>query len=330
MVSQYLVHCIAERTENETVMLNHPTVGTNDPAHLLAPADRNGVHIVVLSGISGAGKTTALKAFEDIGFEAIDNPPFPLLLPLLRDPSGERLVIGVDARTRGLDVPALLECRQALASSEKATLTVVYLDCDEDVALRRFKETRRRHPLAPDGSIRDGLGIEQKMLRQLRAEADHVLDTSLMSPRELKRWIAGAFAAEDPTGLVVQLVSFSYRQGLPREADLVFDVRFLANPHYDTVLRPMSGLDADVGAYVQADPGTDAFLEHLRHLFDFVLPRYEQEGKSYLTIAIGCTGGRHRSVYITETLSSMLYGQGWPVRTSHRDIDKDRQVQADR
>jgi UPF0042 nucleotide-binding protein len=285
---------------------------------------------VILSGVSGAGKTTALKAFEDIGFDAVDNPPFALLLPLLDGRPGERLVIGVDARTRGLDVPALLRARTAAGARTGAPVLLVYLDCDEEVALRRFKETRRRHPLAPDGSPRDGLHIEQAMLAQLRGEADHVLDTSLLSPRELKRWVAGAFGAEDPGGLVVQMLSFSYREGLPREADLVFDVRFLANPHYDPALRPLSGLDAAVSDYVQADPGTAVLIDHLTRLFDFVLPRYEQEGKSYLTIAIGCTGGRHRSVYLTEALSAILYGKGWLVRTTHRDIDKDRRVQADR
>ncbi len=325
-----VVNCRAWRMEDVTFMLKHTLPTASNTDHAAPPNERADSHIIILSGFSGSGKTTALKAFEDIGYEAIDNPPFPLLVPLLEEPPGEQLVIGVDARTRGIDVPALLACRQRLTDAGKMAFSVIYLDCDEDVAMRRFKETRRRHPLVPDGSIRDGLGVEQRMLRQLRDEADHVLDTSLMSPRELKRWVAGTFATEDPSGLVVQLVSFSYRQGLPREADLVFDVRFLSNPHYDPVLRPLSGLDAAVGEYVQADPGTAVFLEQLRGLLDFVLPRYEQEGKSYLTIAIGCTGGRHRSVYITETLSALLYHQDWPVRTSHRDIDKDRQVQADR
>ena len=310
-------------------MLKHAS-GITAPADATGPAAGAAPQIVILSGISGAGKTTALKAFEDAGFEAIDNPPFALLLPLIRDHTDGRLVVGVDARTRGLDAAALLAEAAGLNATGKTAIIVIYLDCDEDVALRRFKETRRRHPLAPDGSIRDGLAIEQDMLRQLRDEADHVLDTSLMSPRELKRWVSGVFAAGEPAGLSLEIVSFSYRQGLPREADLVFDVRFLANPHYDPDLRPMSGLDPAVGAHVQADPGTSALLDHLTRLFEFVLPRYEQEGKSYLTIAIGCTGGRHRSVYIAETLSAMLYGQGWPVRTTHRDIDKDPRTQASR
>jgi UPF0042 nucleotide-binding protein len=286
--------------------------------------------IIILSGISGAGKTTAMKAFEDIGFEAVDNPPFSMLLLLLDAPPAERMVIGVDARTIGLDVPALLAARRKIADEPGINLLLVYLDCEEDVAIRRFKETRRRHPLAADGSPREGLVVEQRLLDPLRAEADYVLDTSIMAPRELKRWIAGAFAAEDLGGLVVQIVSFSYRQGLPREADLVFDVRFLSNPHYIEDLRPMSGLDAEVGAYVEADPGTGTLLESLEQLFSFVLPRYEQEGKSYLTIAVGCTGGRHRSVFIAEKLASMLYGQGWPVRTTHRDIDREHRIQANR
>lgn len=306
---------------------NAPNGGATDAG---STRPKRGRQIIILSGISGAGKTTALKAFEDLGFDAVDNPPFRLLRPLVAEPSSEGLVIGMDARTRGLDVDALLDMRRELTASGSGPVTVIYLDCDEEVAVRRFKETRRRHPLAPDGSIQDGLKVEQNMLRMLHEGADHVLDTSLMSPRELKRWVTGAFGAEDPSGLVVQVVSFSYRQGVPREADLVFDVRFLANPHYEPDLRPLSGLDPAVGAYVQADTGTAAFLEHLERFFDFVLPRYEQEGKSYLTIAIGCTGGRHRSVYLTETLSAMLRAKGWPVHTTHRDIEKDPQIQAAR
>ncbi len=323
------------------LMQKHTDNAPSDEPADAEPARRHGGRqIIILSGISGAGKTTALKAFEDLGFDAVDNPPFRLLRPLIAEPLTEEqpvaeasragLVIGMDARTPGLDVDALLNLRRELTASGSGPITIIYLDCDEEVAGRRFKETRRRHPLAPDGSIQDGLKVEQDMLRVLHERADHVLDTSLMSPRELKRWVAGTFGAEDPSGLAVQVVSFSYRQGVPREADLVFDVRFLANPHYEPDLRPLSGLDPAVGAYVRADHGTATFLEHLERFFDFVLPRYEQEGKSYLTIAIGCTGGRHRSVYLTETLSAMLYAKGWLVHTLHRDIDKDPQVQAAR
>jgi RNase adapter protein RapZ len=290
--------------------------------------DRKHGHIVILSGISGAGKTTAMKAFEDIGFDAIDNPPFAVLPTLLNQPPAEKLVIGVDARTRGLDVEMLLSARSRFAAASGAALSLVYLDCEEEVALRRFKETRRRHPLSADGSPREGLVIEREMLNSLRKEADYVLDTSIMSPRELKRWVQGIFGAEDPAGLIVQLVSFSYRQGIPREADLMFDVRFLVNPHYDEELRPKSGLDPEVAAYVESDPGTAKLLGSLSDLFDFCLPRYEQEGKSYLTIAIGCTGGRHRSVYVTEKLAAHFVAHGWSVQVMHRDIERERLAQA--
>ena len=287
-------------------------------------------HIVILSGISGAGKTTALKSFEDIGYEAIDNPPFALLLPLLAAPPAARIVVGVDARTLGLDVPRLIAAIADADATAGVSCSLVYLDCDEEVALRRFKETRRRHPLAADQSPAAGLKTEQKMLVDLRGRADHVLDTSIMAPRELKRWVAGAFSPETDTSMQVQVISFSFRQGLPREADMVFDVRFLANPHYEPDLKPLSGLDAEVGAYVEADPGAATFIDALDNLLRVTLPRHEQEGKVYLTIAIGCTGGRHRSVYLTEKVSGMLYRQGWPVTTIHRDIDREHQFQASR
>ncbi|MCA8927708.1 MAG: RNase adapter RapZ [Alphaproteobacteria bacterium] len=276
--------------------------------------------LVLLTGLSGAGKTTALKAFEDIGFDAIDNLPFRLLAPLLHDDPPARLAIGVDARTRGFDPAELLALRRRLVDADGWDVALVYLDCDDDTMLRRFTETRRRHPLSDLGGARDGVARERELLAPLRSEADRVLDTSLMTARELKRWVAGGFESEGPSGLAVQVVSFSFRQGLPREADLVFDVRFLANPHYQPDLRPLTGRDAPVADYIRTDPGLQTFLDLLQGLTEFALPRYEQEGKSYLTLAIGCTGGRHRSVFVAEQLAAMLQRQGWTASVRHREL----------
>ncbi len=276
--------------------------------------------IILLTGLSGAGKTTALKALEDIGFDAVDNLPFHLLDALLGDPQVERLAVGIDLRTRGFDADALLAIKLRMTEADDADVTMVYLDCDDDTMMRRFTETRRRHPLSDGGAVRDGFASERRQLAPLRAQADRVLDTSLMTPRELKRWIAGGFEAGGPSGMAVQVVSFSFREGLPREADLVFDVRFLANPHYVPELRSLTGLDAAVGAHIQNDPGLGTLMVMLEQFTEFVLPRYEQEGKSYLTLAIGCTGGRHRSVYVAEQVTAMLHRQGWTASLLHREL----------
>jgi RNase adapter protein RapZ len=276
--------------------------------------------VVLLTGLSGAGKATALKAFEDIGFEAIDNPPFGLLNQLIRDEPPARLAIGVDVRTRGFDPATLIQIKNQLEADGGRQVSLVFLDCDDDTMLRRFTETRRRHPLSDLGGARDGVGRERAMLAPLRALADQVLDTSLMTPRELKRWITGGYEADGPSGMAVQVVSFSFRQGLPREADMVFDVRFLANPHYVPELQPLTGLDVAVGAHISNDPSATVFLELLEEFTEFLLPRYEQEGKSYLTLAIGCTGGRHRSVFIAEQLLVLLQRQGWVASVAHREL----------
>tara|TARA_R110002096_G_scaffold105704_20_gene232514 strand:- start:320 stop:1219 length:900 start_codon:yes stop_codon:yes gene_type:complete len=276
--------------------------------------------IVLLTGLSGAGKTTALKAFEDVGFEVVDNIPFSLLDQLLADDTAMRLAIGLDVRTRGFTVDRLLALKRRLEGRPGIDVSLVFLDCDDEAALRRFTETRRRHPLTGAGTAREGLSQERALLAPLRGEADRVLDTSLMTPRELKRWVAGGFEAAGPKGMTVQVVSFSFRQGLPREADLVFDVRFLANPHYVEELRPLTGLDEAVGNHICNDPGTQSLMAILEWFLEFALPRYEQEGKSYLTLAIGCTGGRHRSVFIAEQSAELLRRQGWTVNVVHREL----------
>ena len=277
------------------------------------------LRVVLVTGLSGAGKGTILHALEDLGYEAVDNPPLPLLDSLVGR-SDRPLAIGIDARTRGFDPTAVLEALAALRRNPALAPSLVFAEADEPVLLRRYTESRRRHPLAPSGKIADGIAAERSATAPLRAAADLLVDTSETTPAALRRLIDGHFAAAADTGLAVALVSFSYAAGLPREADLVFDVRFLRNPHYVPELRPLTGRDPTVCAYVEADPDFPAFLAKVCDLLLLLLPRYRQEGKSYVTIAVGCTGGRHRSVHVAERISEVLGLAGWRVTTTHREL----------
>lgn len=278
---------------------------------------------LLVTGMSGAGRSTTLKSLEDLGYEAVDNLPLSLLEGVLRGeaPADRPVAIGIDVRTRGFAVQDLLQ-RLDRAASGGAEPPLLFLDCDDEVLRRRFTETRRRHPLAEGRPLADGIAFERRLLTPLRERATLVLDTSSLAPAELKRILAGHFGSE--TGpMSVFVLSFSYRGGLPREADLVFDVRFLRNPHYDPDLRPLTGLDPAIGAFVADDPAFAGFRDSLAGLFAALLPRYEQEGKSYLTIAFGCTGGRHRSVYVAEVIGEWLKKQGWRVDVTHRELARD-------
>lgn len=280
--------------------------------------------VILVTGMSGAGRSTALKILEDLGYEAVDNLPLSLLEGLVRQTGGNGatrpLAIGVDIRTRNFAVAPVLDALDKLATDEGIEILILFLDCDDDVLLRRYTETRRRHPLAEDRPVPDGIRLERRLLSRLRDRADAVIDTSETNLWDLKEQMSGRFVIGKKTELRISVTSFSYRHGLPREADLVFDVRFLANPHYDKTLRPLSGEDAEVGAFVSADADFNAFLDHLRSMLDVLLPRYEKEGKSYLTIAVGCTGGRHRSVYVARRLVELLENQGRRVTLHHRDL----------
>jgi UPF0042 nucleotide-binding protein len=289
----------------------------NNPGH---PAARP---VVLVTGLSGAGKASILRTLEDLGFETVDNPPLQILEELVGDGTGP-IAIGVDARSRGFDAAEVRHAIDRLRRRVDIQATLVFATAEEAVLLRRFSETRRRHPLAPGGPMgsRVSVGIAQEaaLLAPLRDAADLVVDTSDLPLPDLRRLIERRFRPSGAAGLDVTVISFGYPKGLPREAELVFDMRFLRNPHYDPALRPMTGKDAPVAAYVEADPDFVPFWTRMTGLLDLLLPRYVAEGKKYLTVAIGCTGGKHRSVLVAERLAAHLQAGGWRSDVIHRDI----------
>ncbi|ARW10100.1 RNase adapter RapZ [Acetobacter ascendens] len=293
------------------------------------PAPRR---ILLVSGLSGAGKSSILRILEDLEHEVIDNPPLGMLDDIVA--RAERPVaIGVDSRTRGFDASAVLEAMARLRMNPHLRVELIYATADESVLLRRYTATRRRHPLAPHGSIKEGIEEEIALTAPLRAAADLVIDTTDMPPPELRQFVESRFSpwtGGAQEGLTVALMSFAYPAGLPREADIVFDARFLRNPHYVPELAPKTGLDADVAEYVAEDQDYLPFLNQIHAMLQLVLPRFVQEGKKYATIAIGCSGGRHRSVTIVEALAKKLSapdGMGsyegagqWPIMVMHREL----------
>jgi UPF0042 nucleotide-binding protein len=279
--------------------------------------------VVLVTGLSGAGKASILRTLEDLGFETVDNPPLQILEELVSDGTSP-IAIGVDARSRGFEAADVRRALERLRLRRDITASLVFATAEEAVLLRRFSETRRRHPLAPGGPLgsRVAVGIAQEaaLLAPLREAADMVVDTSDLPLPELRRLIERRFRPAGAAGLDITILSFGYPKGLPREAELVFDMRFLRNPHYDPVLRPMTGRDAPVAAFVEADPDFAPFWARMTGLLDLLLPRYVAEGKKYLTIAFGCTGGKHRSVLVAERLAAHLTAGGWRSEVIHRDI----------
>ena len=277
------------------------------------------IPVVFVTGMSGGGKASILRALEDVGFEAVDNLPLEMVEGLATK-TERALAIGVDTRTRGFDAMAVRAILGRLRADPRLAPELIYATAADDVLQRRFTETRRRHPMAPQGRVGDGIAKERGVTAPLHEVADLLIDTSDLPLAELRSLVEQRFARPGEAGLVVFLVSFAYPAGLPREADLVFDARFLRNPHYDPILRRRTGLDASVGDYIAADPDYPAFLEQLRGLIRLVLPRFVQEGKKYATIGIGCTGGRHRSVHLIETLAAEIRAAGWNALVTHREL----------
>ena len=279
--------------------------------------------VLLVTGMSGAGMSVALKALEDLGYEAVDNLRLSLVPALIREDE-ERprpIAIVIDSRTRDFSAEAFLGQLATLTARPDLDVRLLFMECDDEVLRRRFTETRRRHPLALDRQVPDGIRRERALLAPLADCAHVTLDTTDLSIHDLRRLLAGHFPLDGEAPLQVFVTSFSFRRGLPREADLVFDVRFLVNPHYEPALRPLSGRDQPVAEMVAADPDFPTFFSHLTNLLDILLPRYKFEGKSYLTIAVGCTGGRHRSVFVAERMADWLTGRNLRVGLQHRDLE---------
>ncbi len=282
--------------------------------------------MIVITGMSGAGRSAAADVLEDLGYFVIDNLPSPLITKVAELVQGRqgssRFALVVDARSGSFvdDLgTALAELREGGARTR-----VLFLDASDDALVRRYEATRRRHPVAEGERVSDSITGERVLLGDLKAEADIVLDTSDLNVHELRERLLDLFGdSRAASGLQTTVVSFGYKHGLPIDVDLVLDCRFLPNPHWIDELRPLTGEDEAVRGYVMRQPETAAFLEELRRLFALLLPAYVREGKSYLSIGIGCTGGRHRSVVIASEVAALLGALGFPARVQHRDVDRD-------
>jgi len=279
--------------------------------------------VVLITGPSGAGLSTASGALEDAGYEAIDNLPLRLVVPLLEQADADRpMSLGLDMRNRDFSPQRFLELMGDLALRDDIDLHLLYLECRADEIQRRYSITKRRHPIAQAPTLQDSIAYEIDLLRPLRARADVMIDTTDLNPHELRAEVEKWFTPDGHHQTAVQVQSFSYKRGLPRGVDMVFDCRFLQNPHWREDLRPRDGRDPDVQAYVTQDVRYDAFFEKVTDLCLFLLPAARAEGKSYLTISFGCTGGRHRSVTLAERLSHTLADAGWQVSIRHRELDR--------
>lgn len=279
--------------------------------------------VVFVTGPSGAGRTTAIRALEDLGWEVIDNLPLSLLYRLIDGPPLIRpLVLGIDVRNRDFGVDTLIEAIDSLVMRPDFEEQVLYIDCAEDELVRRYSETRRRHPLSPTESPLSGIQRERELLLPIRARADILIDSTGLSPHELRAEVEGWFVPSDGRTLGITIQSFSYKRGLPRGLDMVFDCRFLCNPHWDAGLRAQDGLAAKVADFVMADPLFDKFFDRVHGLVSFLLPAFKAEGKAHLSIGFGCTGGKHRSVTVTERLAKALADDGWHVSKRHRELER--------
>lgn len=283
--------------------------------------------VLLVTGLSGAGKSTALKTLEDIGWETVDNFPFRLIERLLDTPpstsrsdSDPPLALGFDSRTRGFEPDKLIASIKRLQKKQDYLISTLYLDCAGGELERRYSETRRRHPLALDRPAKQGIAMERSLLAPFRRWADHVIDTTDLTANDLQREIRQQFMFNKDAVTTVTITSFGFSRGLPNNIDLLFDVRFLANPFWEPELKLMTGLDPEVGDYISKDPAYAETIEKILDMLKFLLPRYQDAGKAYVNIGIGCTGGRHRSVHVAERLSKDLRAAGFSPSVLHRNL----------
>jgi UPF0042 nucleotide-binding protein len=280
--------------------------------------------VLLVTGLSGAGKLTVLRTLEDLGWEVVDNLPLDLVHRMLDSPASDdglrSVAVSLGAHTRGFDVERLIDLVTELNEEGRYDVGTLFLDCDTPELERRYSETRRRHPLALDRPAVDGIAHERALLEPLRRWANRLIDTTDLKANELQKDIRGSFGLGGANGPTLSVMSFGFSRGLPRSADLVFDMRFLRNPHWVPELRPGTGLDAEVAAYVMGDPTYEEAVSRIEELLLLLLPRYRAEGKAYLTVAIGCTGGKHRSVHVADRIAKRLRGAGFSPTLSHRDL----------
>ncbi|MCF2905728.1 RNase adapter RapZ [Octadecabacter sp. CECT 8868] len=278
--------------------------------------------LIVVSGPSGAGRSTAINVLEDLGFEAIDNVPLTLIPRLTDGELQSPLAIGIDVRNRDFSNAGVAEMLKNLQLRDDIDAQLLYLEADEDTLVRRYSETRRRHPLAPDEPAIQGIRKEADLLAPLREQAEILLDTSELSPHDLKARLTDWFGEDGGSLFGVSLQSFSYKRGAPKGVDMTFDCRFLKNPYWEPALRTFTGLDAAVGDYIQTDPRAAEFMDKVLDLLLMLLPAFREEGKSHVSVGFGCTGGQHRSVYVTEQLVLALANNDWRVSKRHRELDR--------
>ncbi|BBE40640.1 RNase adapter RapZ [Streptococcus dysgalactiae] len=287
------------------------------------------INLVIVTGMSGAGKTVAIQSFEDLGYFTIDNMPpalVPKFLELIEQTNEDRRVaLVVDMRSR-LFFKEITSVLDSIETNEHIDCRILFLDATDGELVSRYKETRRSHPLASDGRVLDGIRLERELLSPLKSMSQNVVNTTELTPRQLRKVISDQFAGDsNQASFRIEVMSFGFKYGLPLDADLVFDVRFLPNPYYQVSLREKTGLDQEVYDYVMAHPESEEFYKHLLNLIVPILPAYQKEGKSVLTVAVGCTGGQHRSVAFAHRLAESL-AKDWSVNESHRDKNRRKET----
>lgn len=303
-------------------------INKTQPISLPDPSGQR--RIVLVTGPSGAGRSSALNVLEDAGFEAIDNLPLRLLPALLDgEPQPHLVALGIDARNRDFSTNGVLELIAELSEHPDMVVELLYLDCADDALLRRFSETRRRHPLSPQGRPADGILREKDLLGPIRARANVLIDTTGLNVHQMREEVEHWFAPEGLHQLSISVQSFSYKRGLPRSVDIVHDCRFLRNPHWEPQLRALNGTQKEISDYVRQDPLFTDFAQKVQELSEMLLPAFRDEGKSHLSIAFGCTGGQHRSVTLAEHHALRLAEQGWRVSIRHRELDSQHSKEAE-